>query len=483
MTGRNSGEAPSDKREPADEQNPSVPISETATSVSEPQTAHHDETLDPADDATSRAKVRATMLRTIQVLVFFFVLIYLVLPKLEGLGVSIRRLRNVNLFLVLLGLALEIAALVSYSQLTREALFPQRPKLGTTLRIQLATKTVTNVVPGGSAAGSALGYRLLTLAGVEPTGAGFALATAGIGSAAVLNVLLWIALFVSIPLSGPNPVYVTTALVGVIVIALLFGIGVGLIRGVERAEQSLRRLSRHLSFIDAERIGLVLRRINARLRNLAADRTLVKQLVFWAAMNWLLDACSLWVFLRAFGLSFRPDAILVAFCVANISAAIPLTPGGIGVIDTILVSMLAVFGTRKEVTLAVAAYRLVAYWLPIPLGAGAYFTLRFGRWRLETATGLSRLRDEAGTAIATGESVFDWAERVTEDRVGSAAQAAQASGRVVIFADRAEPGTVRLPHAIRPPSTAPLPSPTFEEHDDPYLSTHIDDGPNESLAP
>ena len=38
----------------------------------------------------------------------------------------------------------------------------------TLFRIQLSTKAVTNLVPGGSAAGGTLGYRLLTEAGVTP---------------------------------------------------------------------------------------------------------------------------------------------------------------------------------------------------------------------------------------------------------------------------------------------------------------------------
>ena len=72
-------------------------------------------------------------------------------------------------------------------------------------RIQISTKALSNVVPGGSAAGSALGYRLLTLSGVDGPDAGFALATAGLGSAVVLNLIFWIALLVSIPLYGVNP--------------------------------------------------------------------------------------------------------------------------------------------------------------------------------------------------------------------------------------------------------------------------------------
>ena len=47
--------------------------------------------------------------------------------------------------------------------------------------------------------------------------AGFALATVGLGSAVVLNLILWCGLIVSIPIRGVNPLYGAAALVGVIV--------------------------------------------------------------------------------------------------------------------------------------------------------------------------------------------------------------------------------------------------------------------------
>ena len=72
-------------------------------------------------------------------------------------------------------------------------------------------------MPGGSAASSALGYRLMTLSGVTGPDAGFALATVGLASAIVLNLILWVALLVSIPIRGVNPLYGTVAMIGVIV--------------------------------------------------------------------------------------------------------------------------------------------------------------------------------------------------------------------------------------------------------------------------
>jgi hypothetical protein len=58
-------------------------------------------------------------------------------------------------------------------------------------------------------------------------------------------------------------------------------------------------------------------------------------------------------------------------------AAIPITPGGLGVVEGVLVPSLVGFGaTRGAAIVAVIGYRLVNFWLPIPAGAGACLSLR-----------------------------------------------------------------------------------------------------------
>jgi uncharacterized protein (TIRG00374 family) len=61
----------------------------------------------------------------------------------------------------------------------------------------------------------------------------------------------------------------------------------------------------------------------------------------------------------------------------NIASAIPLTPGGLGVIEVTLVAITVGFGApRATAVLAVLGYRLVSYWLPLLPGALAYLHLR-----------------------------------------------------------------------------------------------------------
>jgi uncharacterized protein (TIRG00374 family) len=68
----------------------------------------------------------------------------------------------------------------------------------------------------------------------------------------------------------------------------------------------------------------------------------------------------------------------VAYGLANVAAALPITPGGLGVVEGVLVPTLVAFGTPAAVAvLAVVAYRLVSFWVPIPVGFASYARLSY----------------------------------------------------------------------------------------------------------
>jgi uncharacterized protein (TIRG00374 family) len=350
---------------------------------------------------------------TVQAVAVVAVIYFFVIPLLPDFRDAVDQLIKVQPALLVVGLALQIAALFCYSLLTRAALGAAGDKLSAmrTFRIQLSTKALTNIVPGGNAAGSALGYRLLTLSGVSGPEAGFALATAGIGSAVVLNLVFWMGLIVSIPIRGVNAGYGTAALVGIIIIGFAAMLVVGIMDGQGRAEKMVRWIARKLH-LDEDRVTQAMRTIGERLEELMKDRLLLRRVVFWALLNWLLDAASLWVFIRAFGYSLDVDALIVTFGLANLVAAIPITPGGIGYVDLLYVSTLIGFGVPSRIArLAVPSYRLAQFFLPIVLGALAYASLRVGPWSIEKRDRLSRLRELARTGTERGESRLDFVLR------------------------------------------------------------------------
>ena len=74
---------------------------------------------------------------------------------------------------------------------------------------------------------------------------------------------------------------------------------------------------------------------------------------------------------------------LAVFAFARLLSAIPLTPGGLGVIEVALITGLAAAGgPRAEVAAAVLIFRALTYVLPIPVGVATYVFWRRNRsWR------------------------------------------------------------------------------------------------------
>ena len=285
----------------------------------------------------------------LKLLLFLGVAYFALVAVVPELRRAAGELQNLNPLYIVAGLGLEIAALYAYSLLTRATLGDAGHLVSSwrLFRIQMSTKALSSIVPGGSAAGSALGYRLMTLSGIPGPDAGFALATAGLGSAVVLNVLFWLSLVISIPIRGVNAGYATAAIAGVIIMGFVATLVFGLLEGQGRAERIFRWIARKLR-LDENRAAAGVRHIASRLEELAADRPLLGRTIGWAAANWLLDCAALWVFLRSFGYSADIDALLVAFGLANVLAVVPIMPGGLGVIDLTLSTALIGFGAPAE---------------------------------------------------------------------------------------------------------------------------------------
>jgi uncharacterized protein (TIRG00374 family) len=305
---------------------------------------------------------------------------YLVVPQLAGPRKLAHLVTEVNPLLLLAGVALEAGALIAYAQLTR-TLLPGDSGLSLfgVLRIQLTTLSLSHCAPGGAATGTALGYRLMTNAGVPGSDVGFALATQGIGSAVVLNVILWLALIVSFTVKGFSPAYVAAAVVGALLLLGSASLLLVFTRGEQRVANTLERAANRVPFVDGTALRHTFVRIAGRLHGFAQDRRLLLRATLWASANWFLDAASLFVFVGAFGHWVNPDALLVAYGLAYVLAVIPITPGGLGVVEATLTSILVGFGTPRGIaTLGVLGYRLINFWLPIPVGGLAYLSLQMG---------------------------------------------------------------------------------------------------------
>jgi hypothetical protein len=334
------------------------------------------------------------------IVIFALVLIveYLVVPELVGASKDLSLLGQVNAAWLAAGVVLEGLSLFCYGLLTQALLPPgaRNPGLSRLFRIDLAAAAVAHVIPAGTLGSAGIGYRLFTAEGIKGNDAGVMMATKGLGSTVVLNVLLWLSLVISIPLAGFHPIYVTVAVIGAVLLLAIAALFVGITRGASRASRILHAVGDRIPGLSGEQLEQALLDTAAKLSALGRDRRTLVLSLTWASLNWLLDAASLWCFVAAFGKFVNPVELFAAYGIANVAGALPVTPGGLGVVDSIAPLLLVSFGvTRSVATLGVLGWRLVNFWLPIPAGAIAYVSLKVPR-----GAGLAAMRAAVSTMMA-----------------------------------------------------------------------------------
>ena len=241
---------------------------------------------------------------------------------------------------------------------------------------QLASGAFGRVVPGGAAAAGALQYGMLVQAGVSSSLAGIGIGVSSIVLLATLAALPVLALpAIILGVAVPTRLW-QAAIVGIAVFLALLAIGATLLAS-DRAVLGVGRA--------IVRIGSRLRKkhppppdLPERLRD---QRDLVRRALgarWWeavagAAGRWLFDWLTLLTALAAVGQHPRPSLVLLAFCAAQLLAQIPITPGGLGVVEAGLTGTLALIGVPAgAAAVATLAYRLVSYWLALPAGGIAY---------------------------------------------------------------------------------------------------------------
>jgi uncharacterized protein (TIRG00374 family) len=96
----------------------------------------------------------------------------------------------------------------------------------------------------------------------------------------------------------------------------------------------------------------------------------------WSALNWAADAFCLVAAAQACGLSVGWRTVAAAYLVAQVVRQIPLSPGGLGFVEASLITALSMGASPVVATAAVLGYRLVSFWLILPVGLITYLGLR-----------------------------------------------------------------------------------------------------------
>lgn len=305
--------------------------------------------------------------------------LYGVLPSLVAVFSEAGRLTEVNPLWFIGVLLCQFGSFACVWWLTRIAI-PQVSWFvaGTS---QLVANAVSRLVPGGAAVGTAVGWRMLAVSGINRAQAGTAIAATSFISNGVLFAIPAVALVGSV-FGAPVPRDLTAiAWGGALVFVVLFAAAFVIVRydrplrafgrGLERV---LTPIYRRLNKPDPPTVEGVVRQRDQITGALGARW---EQALAAAVGKWMLDYLALVCALYAVGARPRLSLVLLAYAVGAVAGMIPVTPGGLGFVEAGLVGTLALAGIGgDQALLATLAYRIASYWLPIFAGLGGWISFR-----------------------------------------------------------------------------------------------------------
>jgi uncharacterized protein (TIRG00374 family) len=252
---------------------------------------------------------------------------------------------------------------------------------------QLAGNAFNRITPGGGATGTALQTNMLTAAGIDAPRAATALTVQSVLSTAALVAMPVFSIpFIIAGTQIPSRL-LSAVWIGIPVFLLMMGIGAAVLA----FDAPLLWLARTI-----ERVGPIFRRRPAADRGLGArlltSRDEIRHdigprweiAVGASVLRWFFEYGV--ILSTLYGLDVQPDPALtlLAFVAASVLGLLPFTPGGLGFVEAGLTATLVLAGVSAPNALVTTlVYRLLTFWLPLPIGAGAavIFRRRYPRVR------------------------------------------------------------------------------------------------------
>ena len=267
----------------------------------------------------------------------------------------------------------EALALVAFAQLTRLLLRAGGVSLGlgSMIGLTLASNGVALTLPGGPAWAVTFSFDQLRRRGVRGSLTAYVLTVTWVMSAVALVVIA----LVGIDLAGSSG---PAAPFRVIATACTVALGVAAVAGVllVRLPRSRAMVVRRVDSLSASsrwsRVGQLIGAGGRELSAVHLRAPILLRCMTAAALNWICDCGCLVFSILAVGGHVPWQGVLAAYGLTQLAAALPITPGGIGVVEaTLSVLLIAYHMPTATAIAAVMVYRIVSFWILVPIGWGA----------------------------------------------------------------------------------------------------------------
>ncbi len=369
----------------------SEPSASSASSPSPSQEA-------PASASTgSRPALRRALRRAWPVLrvVIGFALVGVALWVLSSKGSELSGFADVfktlNWWWVPPAFAVEILSYVLFARMQYELFKAGHliPPWGPLVKLSFASQALTNSLPAGNAVATVYGFRWFRRFGADNTLAVWALSGTLVASIVSLSLVAVIGL--GLATNEGASLDLVPVLISVFALALALGSLFVYERPLHAVVTTALRVSVALTGRPRGDTALQIASIMAWMTAVRLSWSQIGRIVGWGTLNWLADcACFAMMFL-AIHAPIPWKGLLLAYGAGQLAANLPVTPGGLGVVEgSITIALVAFGGSEATTPYAVLLYRIISFWFILVIGwlfiGQLALQVRRGRWQRQAMT-------------------------------------------------------------------------------------------------
>ncbi|MDA8278528.1 MAG: YbhN family protein [Actinomycetota bacterium] len=305
-------------------------------------------------------------------LAFIVATAYVVSTQFSELKSALSQIEAANIAIIAIAALSEIGSVASFG-LFNYVILRGGSTISPLTSIETATAntTINNSIPGGTAFASIYSFRQYRRYGATPLFASWAVITINVLSGASLAILA--AAGVALSFKTSQGLDLILVVPGTVVALLLVSYLLANPRFLVAMARPTLKLSYRLikypkgGAIAIQEICNAFADHHPKLKDLLAATAI-------ATFNWIFDALVLVLAYEAIGKPIPWSGLLLAYGAGQLAANLPVTPGGLGVVEgSLSIALVAYGGAQSSAVAAVLIYRLISYWMTMPLGFISYF--------------------------------------------------------------------------------------------------------------
>jgi uncharacterized protein (TIRG00374 family) len=274
---------------------------------------------------------------------------------------------------LVLGIAAEAMSVVAFAEIQGTPLragdvrIPQLRLIGLTT----AAGAIASSIPAGPAVSSVFAFRQYRRFGADDALSAWTLAVTFVSSALGLSLLTAIGLGLAVRQGAAFDLIGVT--LGVLFLAIVAAAVLWQRRALSQVALAGLRALRRVTGRPRREEGVVLAELISRFGGVRLTWRDFMKALGWSVANWSCDCACLACGYLAVHADIPWQALLLAYGAGQLASNLPITPGGLGVVEgSLTIALVAYGGSQASTVGAVLLYRIVSFWGFLPLGWLAY---------------------------------------------------------------------------------------------------------------